>query len=160
MEAYVDADYATDPEKRASRTGYFVFVNKCVVAYGSRLQKGAPSQATCEAEYRALAMCIKETVWVMMIIQSMGFKVKLPIKIWEDNQSAMKLTKNHGAAKMSKHIAVRYHYIRDLQETGTVDVDYIPSEDQLADMLTKNLARVKLEKMRSKVMSDATFPPR
>ena len=156
---YVDADYATDPEVRASRTGYFIFVNDCVVAYGSRLQKGAPSQATCEAEYRALATCVKEAVWVMMIVQSLGIGVKLSIKVWEDNQSAIKLTTNHGAAKMSKHIAVRYHYIRDLQETGVIDVDYISTTDQRADILTKNLGRVQLERLRVMVMSDSVYPP-
>ena len=158
--AYVDADYATDPEKRSSRTGYFIYANDCVVAYGSRLQKGTPSQATCEAEYRALVTCVKEVIWIMMISQSLGFNVKMPIKIWEDNQSAIKLTNNHGAAKMSKHIAVRYHYIRDLQETGVIDVDYISTEHQRADMLTKNLPRVRLERMRQMVMSDAVFEPK
>ena len=59
---------------------------------------------------------------------------------------------------MSKHIAVRYHYIRDLQETGVIDVDYISTTDQRADMLTKNLGRVQLERLRGMVMSVVGAP--
>ena len=95
----------------------------------------------------------------MMIVQSLGIGVNLSIKVWEDNQSAIKLTPNHGAAKMSKHIAVQYHYIRDLQDTGVIDVDYISTTDQRADMLTKNLGRVQLERLRGMVMSDSVYPP-
>lgn len=112
LEAWVDADYATDPETRVSRTGYFTFMNKdCLVAFGLRLQKGTPSTGTCEAEYRALAAAVKELIWVYMIIRSFGFEVELPMKVYEDNQASERLAKDYSCQKRSKHIDVRFHYV-------------------------------------------------
>ena len=153
LEAWVDADYATDPEARVSRTGYMIFLNThCLISFGSRLQKGAPSTGTCEAEYRALAAVVKELVWIYMIIKSFGFDVQLPIRIFEDNQAAERLAKDYGCQKRTKHIDVRYHYVRLLQESGFISVEYKRSEEQLADILTKNLPTATFQRLRNQIM--------
>ena len=153
LEAWVDADYATDPETRVSRTGYFIFINnKCLVAFGSRLQKGPASTGTCEAEYRALAAAVKELIWIYMIICSLGFHVQLPMPVHEDNQAAERLAKDYGCQKRTKHIDVRFHYVRQLEEAGIIAVRYKRSEEQLADLLTKNLPTVAFTKIRDNIM--------
>ncbi len=155
LEAWVDADYATDPESRVSRTGYFIYMNRnCLIAFGSRLQKGTPSTGTCEAEYRALAAAVKELVWTYMIVKSFGFEVELPMKVYEDNQAAQRLAKDYSCQKRTKHIDVRFHYIRQLEESGFLSVIYKKSEEQLADLLTKNLPTVTFKKLRNKIMYD------
>ena len=153
LESWVDSDYATDPETRVSRTGYFIFINnKCLVAFGSRLQKGAASTGTCEVEYRALAAAVKELIWTYMIVCSLGFQVQLPMPVYEDNQAAERLDKDYGCQKRTKHIDVRFHYVRQLEETGTIKVIYKRSEEQLADLLTKNLPTVTYTRLRDYIM--------
>ena len=62
-----------------------------------------------------------------------------------DNQSCIKMTKNPVFHDKSKHIEVRYHYIRDMVQKGAVKLKYVPTEEQVADVLTKPLSRVKIE---------------
>ena len=87
-----------------------------------------------------------------MIIKSFGFDVQLPIRIFEDNQVEERLAKDYGCQKRTKHIDVRYHYVRLLRESGFIAVEYKRSEDQLADMLTKNLPTGTFQKLLNQIM--------
>ena len=74
-----------------------------------------------------------------------------PTGIWSDNQSRIKLSKNLVFHDKSKHIKVRYHYIRDIVEKGVVKLQYLATDEQVADVLTKPLSKVKLEYFREKL---------
>ena len=89
-----------------------------------------------------------------MIIESFGFEVELPMRIFEDNQAAEKLAKDYSCQKRTKHIDVRFHYVRQLQESGMITVEYKSSKEQLADLLTKNLSTVTFIALRNKIMHD------
>jgi len=73
--------------------------------------------------------------------------VQLPVKIYEDNQSCIKLANNQKFSKRSKHIDTKYHFIKDLNKDDKILLEYCPSENMLADMLTKALQQVRLRKL-------------
>ena len=81
-------------------------------------------------------------------MKELGYAVK-PIQISGDNQGSIFIAQNPVTEKRSKHVDIWYHYIREVIERGLVEVNYIPGEDNPADLLTKNLGRVKFEKFRS-----------
>ena len=83
---------------------------------------------------------------------SLGFHVQLPIPVHEDNQSSERLAKDYGCQKRTKHIDVRFHYVRQLEEAGIIAVRYKRSEEQLSDLLTKNLTTVVFTKIRDNIM--------
>lgn len=93
--------------------------------WGSRKQ-GSVTLSTVEAEYVSLADDLKEVLWVKGILTV-------------ENQGAMSLAENKGTSKHSKHIDVRHHFVRELVEKGEIDLKYVKSSDNIADILTKPL---------------------
>ena len=128
LEMYVDSDYATDVDTRRSRAGYLIYLNGNLISYRSCLQPGKADIATgtCEAEYKALSLALKEMAWIRMVLDTMGVDVKTPMMIWEDNQATIiKLCENVSAAKRTKHIHIRHHFIREFYNEGLIDIKYI-----------------------------------
>ena len=153
---YVDSDYATDPDTRRSRAGYLIYLNGNLISYRSCLQPGKADIATgtCEAEYKALSLALKELTWIRMLLNTMCIDVETPMMIWEDNQATINLATDASAAKRTKHIAVRHHFIREFYDEGLIDIKYIPTQSQTADILTKSLGRQLFTLFRDKIVSD------
>ncbi|KXJ70289.1 hypothetical protein RP20_CCG024175 [Aedes albopictus] len=107
--------------------------------------------SSTEAEYISLSECCQDLQWILKLMRDFGEDVKQPVKINEDNQSCIKLLKQDGGTKRSKHVDTRYHFVRDMAEQKRINVVYCPSSDMLADALTKPLARIKLEELREKI---------
>ena len=142
---YCDADYAADVDTRKSTSGFVVTLSGSPVSWASRLQRSV-AQSTTEAEYVAIADCVKDILWYKQLLSEFRIEIESPIKIMSDNQGAIKLTKNSIFHKRTKHIDVRFHFIRDHQEKGEIKISYIPTDKQPADMLTKCLCSPSLLK--------------
>ena len=82
-----------------------------------------------------------------MLIE-LGYKISVPLPICDDNQGAIFVASNPVTERRTKHIDIRYHFVRELIEEGKIEVLYIPGEHNPADMFTKSLARVKFEYFR------------
>ncbi|CAA7029323.1 unnamed protein product [Microthlaspi erraticum] len=134
---YCDSDYATDPDKRRSITGYVFTVGGNTVSWRSCLQKFV-ALSTTEAEYVALSEASREAVWLKGICEELGFKQGV-VNIHCDSQSAIYLAKNHMFHERTKHIQVKYNYIREVIDEGDVQVQKIHTSVNPADMLTKSL---------------------
>ena len=96
---------------------------------------------TAEAEYMALASAVQEAIWMRQLTDELGNGPTEATTIFEDNQSAICMAKNpqfHGGAK---HIGIKYHFIREQISSGTVKLEYCPTKEMIADMLTKGLHR-------------------
>ena len=109
------------------------------ILWFSRTQRCVTLSST-EAEYVALAECLKEVLFVRQILEFLRPDVDYgATTLFEDNEGAVQLAINPLSSTRTKHIDVRYHFIRDKVREGKVDVRHIPSEDQRADILTKPL---------------------
>lgn len=138
---YVDADYAGDRDKRRSMTGYIFTMGRCAVSWKATLQSTV-ALSTTEAEYMAAAEGIKEAIWLNGLVAEISSGQKTVV-IYCDSQSAIHLTKDQMHHERTKHIDVRYHFIRDVIAQEQVIVKKIATAVNPADMLTKPLAVAK-----------------
>ncbi|GKE93370.1 hypothetical protein Tco_1574465 [Tanacetum coccineum] len=113
------------------------------VSWQSRLQK-CVALSTIEAEYMAATEACKELLWLKRFLQELGFKQQR-YAVLCDNQSAIHLAKNSMFHKRTKHIDIRYHWIRDAIEDGMFELNKVHTDDNAFDMLTKAVAREKLK---------------
>jgi len=107
------------------------------------------SLSTTEAEYIAASDATKEAMWMRRLMESVGAADDGPTQLRLDNQGSIKLVKNPEFHKRTKHIDVRFHYIREVYSSGHIEIQYVTSSQQLADILTKALPRNKFENNRS-----------
>ena len=103
-----------------------------------------------EVKYMALSDCSRQVVWIRQLLKELDLPLKsTPISV--DNQSAIFTATNPITEHRSKHIDIRYHYIREVIDRKEVEIFHIPGEDNPADMFTKNLGHVKHGKFREAV---------
>lgn len=140
LEGYSDADFASDVETRRSTTGYAFCMAGGIVTWASQRQK-LVSLSTTESEYVAAATASKEAVWLRILLTDIGYHCDESTVLYIDNQSAIRLVLNPEFHKRTKHIDVKYHYIREKVENREIRVAFVPTEAQLADVFTKALPR-------------------
>ena len=140
LTGYSDADWAGDIGTRRSTTGYLFRLCGGSVSWQSKRQP-TTAQSTVEAEYMAAASATKEAIWLRALLVGIGFAPSGPTVLRVDNEGAIKLADNPRHHELTKHIAVRYHLIRDHVADGTVVLIHVPTELQAADGLTKGLTR-------------------
>ena len=142
VECFVDADWAGDTKDRKSFSGYVFVAAGCVFAWSAKKQNLVALSST-EAEYVALSNAATEVVYVRKLLTELGFPLNGPMTMYNDNQSAQCLVKNPTYHSRSKHIAIKYHHIRDMHSNEAIEVKYIPTDEMMADILTKNLCKIK-----------------
>ena len=138
IKALSDSDYATDKDSRISVTGFVVYFMGVPVAWRSRGQR-AVTLSTSEAELVACSEVVKEVKFILQVLESMKFKVKLPITVLVDNIGAIFMTENVTTSDRTKHIDVRYHFVREYVEEGIVKIIFVRSAENDADLWTKNV---------------------
>ena len=147
ISACTDSDWASDNSTRRSQSGYFVKLAKGLISWTSRAQKTIALSST-EAEYMALSDCSRQVVWMHTLLGELGYHL-LPIPICGDNQGSIFIASNPVTEKRSKHIDIRYHYIREVINQQLAVVYFIDDDDNPADLLTKNLGSIKFLKFRA-----------
>jgi hypothetical protein len=137
---YCDADWATSIDDRRSITGWVFLAAGGAISWQSQKQKSV-ALSTVEAEYMAECQAVKEAMWLRSLLGELGLGTTVPMTILTDSQGAMALAKNPEHHQRSKHIDIRYHFIREQVAQGAIDLVYIPTTDMAADQLTKPLSR-------------------
>ena len=138
--AYSDADWGGDLESRRSTTGYVVYAAGGPIAWQSKLQSTV-AISTMKAEYMAAFGAIQELIWIKGVLGELGFAYVDPITLHMDSKSAISLAKNPTHHKRSKHIDIKYHWLREhTYEEGTIHLEHCGTEEMVADVLTKALA--------------------
>ena len=132
-----------------------MYVNDALVAWKSKGQKTVTLSST-EAEYIAITDMCTEVLFIKMLLETMGIEVQLPIQIYADNVGALFLAENAGTSQRTKHIDIRYHFIRDLIENGTIQINFIKTTDNDADIYTKNVSSELFNKHIGKYMELST----
>ncbi|GKC55506.1 hypothetical protein Tco_1078251 [Tanacetum coccineum] len=123
--------------------GYTFLVHGCVVSWKATLQY-VVALSTTEAEYMALTEAVKEAIWLWGLLEEFGVELNT-VAVNCDNQGAIHLSRNHVFHERTKHINVRYHFIREVLEAKTVKVLKVGTEYNDADALTKVVPGLKLQ---------------
>lgn len=147
---FSDSDWAGDINDRKSTSGYLFQISGGAVTWKSKKQS-CVALSTAEAEYVALASAAQESIWLRKLTAELGSPPKAPTTIFEDNQSAIAMSKNPQFHGRAKHIDIKFHFIREHVMNGTVKLEYCPTKEMTADIFTKGLSREQFCKLRSKV---------
>jgi len=121
-----------------------------MVSWCSRKQNFV-ALSTVEAEYIALSMAAREVVWLHKLLTDLFDHEMDPMTIHCNNQSCVKLSENPVFHNKSKHIEIKYHYIRDMVQRKEVHVQYLSTHEQIADIFTKPLAKTKFKYFHEKL---------
>ncbi|CAL1383544.1 unnamed protein product [Linum trigynum] len=139
LTAYADANYAGCLDTRRSTSGWCVQFGNSFVSWRCKKQDRVAKSST-EAEYRSMSEVASELVWLRRFFAEFGLDCRVPIRLYAYNTSAIRIATNLVLHDLTKHIEVHVHYIRQLVNDGVIELVYITSEDQTADLLTKALA--------------------
>ena len=137
---YTDADYDSAKDERKSTSGWLFCLGGGPISWSSKRQS-VVALSSCEAEYIALNEAGKEAVWLQRILKELGL-IKYspsPTLIHEDNQGTIALAENPEFHRRTKHIDIRYHWVRDAVIRKLITIKQIPTAEQAADGLTKAL---------------------
>ena len=109
--------------------------------------------STAEAEWVAVSECVKEVKWVVQLMGELDIKVQTPPIIYEDNQSTIKICENDVMHDRMKHVDIRYHFVRDDVQQKKIKMEWVATQDQLADIFTKSLGSVAFNRIRDQLMA-------
>lgn len=138
LTAFSDADWAYDINTRRSTTGNVVFLGLNPISWQSKKQRGV-SRSSTEAEYKALANAAADMAWVRLILKDLQVFLPHPPLLHCDNISTLALCSNHVFHTRIKHLDTDFHFVRERVQKGDLQVEYISTIDQIADILTKGL---------------------
>jgi hypothetical protein len=153
IHGFCDLDWAGDIDTRWSTTGYLTFIAGGQIAWQSCLQTTVAT-SSMEAEYMAAYAIIQEICWLRGVLSDLGFNTDEPTKVYIDSKSAINLANNPVHHKRSKHIAIKYHWVRQMVNRHLVQLIHVSSEMQLADMLTnKALTEIIFNELTNRVLN-------
>jgi hypothetical protein len=152
VSAYADADWANNKKDRKSITGWVAKLNGDCISWSSKKQR-VVALSTCEAELYAEAAALQEVLWLRDLLTELGLHVQMGSLLHGDNQSTIAVSKNGVKADRTKHVDVKYHFVTQTVQEGKVQLRWIPTAEQQADIFTKALAAPVFERLRQQLMS-------
>ena len=158
LQAYSDADWAGDPTDRRSTTGYYFMLGDSLISWRSKKQTVVARSST-EAEYRALGATTVELIRLRWLLQDLGIDCSAATQLHCDNQSAIQIAHNDVFHERTKHIEIDCHFIRQHVLQGTITLQSVSSQDQLADIFTKPLSPIPFRVLTSKLKMVSLKPP-
>jgi len=142
---YSDADWRGDADDRHSTTGNLFMMAEGAISWVSKKQAVV---ALSTAEYIALSFATQEAVWLRRLLSDFGAAPTKPTVLMEDNQGAIAIARNPVAHARTKHIDIRYYYVREALHEGAIHLQYSPASEMIADLLMKPLSRGQFERLR------------
>ena len=146
LAGFSDSDQASNADDRKSTTDGCFYVGTNLVTWMSKKQNYM-SLSTAEAEYITTGSCCSQFFWIKKVLTDYRISQDTMV-VYCDNSSAIDISKNPVQHSKTKHIEIRYYFIRDLVERKIMCLKYIPTERQNADIFTKPLDRSKFETLR------------
>jgi len=147
---FKDSDYAGDEEDSKSTSGYVFLLSSGAVSWMSKKQP-IVALSTTEAEFVAAAACACQAIWIRMVLRGLNHVQHKGTIIMCDNTSTIKLSKNPVMHGRSKHIRVRFHFLRDLVKSEKIEFVHCGTQKQVADVMTKALKLEAFQKLREKM---------
>lgn len=142
LHGYCDSDYASDVDKRRSCSGYVFKMSNPAITWFSKRQSTV-ALSTTEAEYMSMSEATKEALWLKQLADELDPKLAKTIPLNCDNRSAIDLAESDGFSNRTKHIDVRHHHLREKLQEGIITIEYVPTEQMVADNLTKAVTKEK-----------------
>ena len=147
LHAYTDADWAGSVDDRKSTSGGAFFMGSRLVSWFSKKQSSI-ALSTAEIEYVAAVSCCTQLLWTMQKLQDIQITCTPPISIQCDNTSAISISKNLVMHSKTKHIPIKYHFLREQVLKQKVKLEYVLSKEEVADIFSKPLPRETFEYVR------------
>ena len=148
LKGYTDSDWAGSVDDMKSTSGYTFFIGSGAISWNSRKQETV-AQSTAEAEYIAASSAVSQVIWIRKILSDLGCLTYGATTIYCDSKSAVAIAKNPVDHGRTKHIKVKYHFIREAEGTHQVSLIHCGSNEQVADIFTKPLPRDKFQHFRT-----------
>ncbi|KAM5585973.1 hypothetical protein ABKV19_005070 [Rosa sericea] len=139
VSGYTDADWAGCITDRRSTSGYFTFIGGNLVTWKSKKQK-VVARSSAEAEYRGMTHGVCELLWLRNLLRDLGFKPKRAMELFCDNKAAIEISHNPVQHDRTKHVEVDRHFIKEKLDANLIAFPFVPTEEQLADVLTKGVS--------------------
>ena len=153
---WVDSDWAADLDSRRSHTGYVLMMTGGAVSWKSRRQD-CVSLSTSEVEYVAASQCGQEVLYLREILRDFGYTQENPTNVYEDNLACVAMSENPVRRKFSRHIDIRYYFVRDLVAQKVIKLIPLRTHKMVADQLTKSLPAPAHAKHRDVMIGRAPF---
>ena len=150
LHAFSDSDWAACPASRRSVTGYLILLGSSPISWKSKKQSTI-SRSSSEVEYRAMAHAASEVTCLVRLLEELGVHNLTPVQLNCDNQSALHIARNHVFHERTKHIEIDCHFTRDKVLEGLLQLHYLPTSSQLADVLSKVLPGPQFHDLLSKL---------
>ncbi|WOG92362.1 hypothetical protein DCAR_0311626 [Daucus carota subsp. sativus] len=147
---YSDSDYGGDLDDGKSTSGYAFHIGSAIFSWSSKKQQTV-ALSTCEAEYIAAAGAACQAIWLSYILGELNLVKEEPVTIYVDNKSSISLAKNPVSHSRSKHINIKYHFLREQVNDKIVELVHCRTEENLADIFTKSLKPEVFQKMKEKL---------
>jgi hypothetical protein len=112
--------------------------------------------SSAEAEYMAISATVQEIKWISQLMEELGLNTVKPSTLYCDNQAAIAISNNDVHHARTKHIDIRHHYVRDAIKAKEIDIKWISTNNQLADIFTKPLPRQSFERLRQVLLGSGT----
>lgn len=139
LQGFTDSDFAANLDDRRSTTGFCIKLGSNLLSWCSRKQNVVARSST-EAEYRSLSLATTELIWISSLFKELSLPLASPSLLWCDNEGAIKLAFSPVFHARTKHIEIDVHFLREKIQNQDLDVRYVPTQDQQADIFTKPLS--------------------
>ena len=149
LKLYVDASFGTGKLSR-SITGYVITLNGTAIAWRTAQQK-TMAKSTCCAEYLALSDAIGTVLWIRNLAEELGYKFEEKTKVFEDNESVIDIVKGNKSYEGVRYLEKHYHFMKEHLNGGQLEIEYIQTDEQAADLFTKPLNKDKTVKFMEKI---------
>jgi hypothetical protein len=153
---YADSDFASEPEANdtpmCSTSGMVAYSHGIGAIFAAVNLEKTISLSTAEAEYKAITRACKFISGVTQFYTEIGFPLNRPSDIYNDNQAAIAMSKQPFCTSATRHMKIKYHYIKEKVKDGSVNVSYCPTGSMVADIMTKALDRILFERFRDMLL--------
>ena len=152
IKAFSDSEFGGNPGDRISVGGWIIYFQNVPVLWCSRAMRSVTLSST-EAEYVAMSEVVKDLIFIRNILESIGLKIQYPMIVEVDNTGAIYLGMNRATGQRTKHIDIRYHFVREFIDEGIVKIVFVSTKENDADVFTKNVTSEIYDRMKDKILS-------